>query len=277
MATKTLDCMARGGIYDHLGGGFHRYSTDERWLVPHFEKMLYDNALLTTSYVEAFQATGNPHYREVVEQTLDYVSREMTGPEGGFFSTQDADSEGVEGKFFVWSKAEVDEVLGDDLAKVFCAVFDVTQEGNWEGNNILNRTRGDDVEAKMLGIPEDELRKMLADAKAKLLEVRSKRVWPGRDEKVLTSWNGLMMTAFARAGQALHRSDYVGQGLSALDFVANRLTTREGKLLRTCKTESQPKLAGYLEDYAFLLEAMIALYEASWMGQCLTRAEPWPR
>jgi len=301
MVTKTFDCMARGGIYDHLGGGFHRYSTDERWLVPHFEKMLYDNALLTVAYVEAYQATGNQLYREIVEETLDYVMAEMTAKDGGFFSTQDADSEGEEGKFFVWTKAEIDEVLGPDVAKVFCAVYDVTADGNWEGRNILNRARGYDVEAKLLDLPEAQLRQMLLEAKAKLLEVRGRRVWPGRDEKVLASWNGLMMTALARAGQALGRGDYVAHGLAALDFVANHLTTREGRLLRTCggvkkgvrhllpeRPEGcfaqkgpdpffdagggQPKLAGYLEDYAFVLEGMVAMYEASWMGACLTRA-----
>ncbi|HYV38660.1 MAG TPA: thioredoxin domain-containing protein, partial [Gemmataceae bacterium] len=272
MVTKTLDGMARGGMYDHLGGGFHRYSTDERWLVPHFEKMLYDNALLTVAYVEAYQATGRQLYRDVAEETLDFVIAEMTSAEGGFFSTQDADSEGVEGKFFVWSKAEIEQILRPEVAKVFCSVYDVTPEGNWEGHNILNRSRSYEVEAKMLGIAEPELLEMLWEGKKNLLEVRSKRVWPGRDEKILTSWNGLMMTAFARAGQALQRSDYVARGLAALDFVSNNLTTREGRLLRTCGAGSKGKLTGYLEDYAFLLEGMIALYEASWMGPCLARA-----
>jgi uncharacterized protein YyaL (SSP411 family) len=268
MVNKTLDCMARGGIYDHLGGGFHRYSTDQRWLVPHFEKMLYDNALLTFAYVEAFQATGNPLYREVIEETMEYVMAEMSAEQGGFFSTQDADSEGEEGKFFVWTKAEIDELLGPDVSKVFCAVYDVTPEGNWEGKNILNRARGYDVEAKMLGISEAELRKTLLQAKAKLLEVRGQRVWPGRDEKILASWNGLMMTAFARAGQALGKSDYIGRGLAALDFIANQMRTREGRLLRL----AGGTLPGYLEDYAFVLEGMIALYEASWMGPGLAMA-----
>jgi uncharacterized protein len=272
MVTKTLDCMARGGIYDHLGGGFHRYSTDERWLVPHFEKMLYDNALLAVAYTEAFQATGNPLYREVVEETLDYTLAEMCSPEGAFFSTQDADSEGEEGRFFVWSEEEIDEVLDPEVARVFCAVYDVTAEGNWEGRNILNRARDYSVEAKMLAMSEAELRAILLKAKARLLEVRGRRVWPGRDEKVLTSWNGLMMTALARAGQALERSDYVARGLAALDFVANHLRAREGTLLRTTGAGGQPRLPGYLEDYAFVLEGMIALYEASWMGPCLSMA-----
>ena len=176
--------------------------------MPHFEKMLYDNALLTVAYVEAFQVTGKPLYREVVEETLEYVAQEMTNPHGGFFSTQDADSEGVEGKFFVWSQTEIEQILGPDVAKVFCGVYDVTPEGNWEGHNILNLSRGLEAEAKLLGMAEPELRQLLADAKAKLLEVRARRVWPASDQKVLTSWNALMMTALAQAGSVLAQRFY---------------------------------------------------------------------
>ncbi len=201
MATKTLDLMARGGLYDQLGGGFHRYSTDEHWLVPHFEKMLYDNALLSVAYLEAYQATGNAFYRDVVEETLAYVLREMTSPEGPFYSTQDADSEGVEGKFFVWTLAEVEQALGKDEAELFAGVYDITAEGNWEGHNIPHRGRPYDQEAKLLRISEEDLRRRLAASKQKLLEVRSKRIWPGRDEKILTAWNGLMIASFAQAGQ----------------------------------------------------------------------------
>src|SRR5262245_33770552 len=195
MALLTLDRMAMGGIYDHLGGGFHRYSTDARWLVPHFEKMLYDNALLVPAYLEAFQATGNAFYREVVEGTLGYVLREMTSPERPFFSTQDADSEGVEGKFYVWSRQEIEAILGKEEAELLGSVYDVTREGNWEGHNILNRTRLDEQEARLLGIPVDDLRGRLKTARGKLYETRSRRTWPGRDEKILTSWNGLMIDA----------------------------------------------------------------------------------
>src|SRR5437867_3548537 len=161
MVRTTLDRMALGGMYDQLGGGFHRYSTDERWLVPHFEKMLYDNALLTAAYVEAFQATGEPFYREVVEDTLTYMLREMTSPEGPFYSTQDADSEGVEGKFFVWSAAEVENILGKELADVFTYVYDVTPEGNWEEHNILHRSRTYDQDARLLKLSETDLRNKL--------------------------------------------------------------------------------------------------------------------
>jgi uncharacterized protein YyaL (SSP411 family) len=263
MVTKTLDGMALGGMYDHLGGGFHRYSTDERWLVPHFEKMLYDNALLPPAYLEALQATGNPFYREVVEETLGYVLREMTSPEGPFYSTQDADSEGVEGKFFVWSAGEIRQVLGPDLAKTFGSVYDVTPEGNWEGHTILNRARPYAQEAKMLGLAEPELRRQLDAAKRKLFEVRSRRVWPHRDEKVLTAWNGLMIAAFARAYQVLEKPEYLSAATRAADFVLRRMRTPQGLLLRTYGAGSEPKLNGYLEDYAYLIEALVLLYEAS--------------
>jgi uncharacterized protein len=263
MVTKTLDGMAMGGMYDHLGGGFHRYSTDARWLAPHFEKMLYDNALLPPAYLEAYQATGHVFYREVVEETLGYVLREMTSPEGPFYSTQDADSEGVEGKFFVWSAAEIEQVLGPEVAKTFAAVYDVTADGNWEGHNILNRSRTYEQEARLLKMPEPDLRRLLAGAKTKLLAVRSRRVWPGRDDKVLTSWNGLMIAAFARAYQVLEKPEFVQAATRAADFLLQRMRTPTGLLLRTYGAGSEPKLNGYLEDYAFLIDGLIDLYEAS--------------
>jgi uncharacterized protein YyaL (SSP411 family) len=272
MVRKTLDGMARGGMYDHLGGGFHRYSTDARWLVPHFEKMLYDNALLVPAYLEAFQATGESFYRDVVEETLGYVTREMTSKEGAFFSTQDADSEGEEGKFFVWSKAEVEQDLGRELSPPFCSVFDVTAEGNWEGHNILYRTRGDEQEARLLGLPVSELRAKLDQARQKLLEVRSRRVWPGRDEKILTSWNGLMISAFAQAGAALDRRDYVDHAEAAAHFVWGRLRTAQGRLLRTTTIKGEARLNAYLEDYAFIIEAFTRLYEASFAAVWIERA-----
>jgi uncharacterized protein YyaL (SSP411 family) len=263
MVRKTLDGMARGGMYDHLGGGFHRYSTDRSWLVPHFEKMLYDNALLTVAYLEAYQATGEPFYREVVEETLAYVLREMTSPEGPFYSTQDADSEGEEGKFFVWSAEEVERVLGKELADLFGAVYDVTPEGNWEGHNILHRTRSDEQEARLQRLGEGELRARLDETRRKLFEVREHRVHPGRDEKALTSWNGLMISAFARAHQVLGRPEYREAATRAADFIVTRMRTADGRLLHTYSAGSEPKLNGYLEDYAFLLEGLVDLYEAT--------------
>jgi uncharacterized protein YyaL (SSP411 family) len=277
MARVTLDHMARGGIYDHLGGGFHRYSTDERWLVPHFEKMLYDNALLSVAYLEAYQATGGPLYRQVVEETLGYVLREMTSPEGPFYSTQDADSEGEEGKFFVWSAAEVEAVLGQEQADVFASVYDVTEHGNWEGHNILHRAKTDEQDARLLHLPEADLRRLLEECKRKLFAVRSRRVRPGRDEKVLTSWNGLMIDAFAQAAQVLDNPDHAAAATRAADFILSTMYTTDGRLLRTYSAGSQPKLNAYLEDYAFLLQALVSLYEttfeARWISSALQLAE----
>jgi uncharacterized protein YyaL (SSP411 family) len=272
MVRHTLDRMARGGIYDHLGGGFHRYSTDARWLVPHFEKMLYDNALLVPVYLETYQATGEPFYRHVAEETLAYVRREMTGPEGAFYSTQDADSEGEEGKFYVWSAREVEEVLGKDLAEVVAHVYDVMPEGNWESHNILHRSRTDEQDARLLRLPEGELQQRLAEARRKLLEVRSRRVWPGRDEKTLTSWNGLTIAAFAQAAQVLDEPAYAVDAARAADFLLTRMRTADGRLLRTCSAGSPPKLNGYLEDYSFLADGLVSLYEATFEPRWLEAA-----
>jgi uncharacterized protein YyaL (SSP411 family) len=277
MVRLTLDRMAMGGIYDHLGGGFHRYSTDARWLVPHFEKMLYDNALLCVSYLEGYQATGNPLYRTVVEETLAYVLREMTSPEGPFYSTQDADSEGEEGKFYVWSAAEVEAILGKEVAEKFAYVYDVTPDGNWEGHNILHRAKTDEQDARLLNVPEPELRRLLDQGKRQLCEVRNRRVWPGRDEKVLTSWNGLMIAAFAQAAQVLDRPEYAATAARAADFLLKRMRTADGRLLRTYSAGSAAKLNGYLEDYAFVVDALVSLFEATfeprWLEAALDLAE----
>jgi uncharacterized protein YyaL (SSP411 family) len=263
MARLTLDKMAMGGMYDQLGGGFHRYSTDERWLVPHFEKMLYDNALLSLAYLEAFQATGDIFYREVVEETLDYVLREMTSPESPFYSTQDADSEGVEGKFYVWSAAEIEKILGKESADLFAEVYDVTPAGNWEGHNILNRVKTHEQYARLRNMPEAELRRRLARAKSKLLEARGRRVWPGRDEKVLTAWNGLMIDAMAQAGMVLEKPVYIEAAERAADFILTCMRDPSARLLRTAMAGAAPKLNAYLEDYAFVLNALVSIYEAS--------------
>jgi uncharacterized protein YyaL (SSP411 family) len=277
MVRLTLDHMARGGIYDQLGGGFHRYSTDERWLVPHFEKMLYDNALLTLTYLEAFQATAEPFYRRIVEETLDYVLREMTSPEGPFYSTQDADSEGEEGKFFVWSAKEIESVLGKDLAETFCYVYDVGEDGNWEGRNILHRGKTDTQDARLLHLEEGELQRRLADAKRMLLAVRGRRVRPGRDEKILTAWNGLMIEALAQAAQALDKPEYAAAAAGAADFLLKTMRAKDGRLLRTTSAGAEAKLNGYLEDYSFLINALISLYEATfglrWIEAALDLAQ----
>jgi uncharacterized protein len=257
----SLEKMAYGGIYDQLGGGFHRYSVDAHWLVPHFEKMLYDNALLSRVYLDAYQATGNPLYRRIVEETLDYVTREMTHPEGGFYSTQDADSEGEEGKFFVWTQQEVEAVLGKQDGTLFCRYFDVTPAGNFEGKNILNVPRSVEALAQEEQMPAEKLKAVIERSRRRLFAEREKRVKPHRDEKVLTSWNGLMLVSFASAASVLDREDYLEVAERNAQFVLNHLA--EGhKLLRTWK-DGQAKLNGYLEDYANFIEGLLSLFEAT--------------
>jgi hypothetical protein len=273
MARRTLDKMAQGGIYDHLGGGFHRYATDERWLVPHFEKMLYDNALLSQAYLEAHLASGEPFYRRVVEETLEYVLREMTSPDGAFYSTQDADSEGEEGKFYVWTASEIESILGKELAELFSYVYDVAPGGNWEGHTILHRTRSEEQDAKMRGMPVDELRQKLAEARGKLLAVRAQRVWPGRDEKILTAWNALMIAAFAEAGSALREPRYTAAAARAADFIITRMRAPDGKLYRTTFAGSAPKFNAFLEDYAYLINALVSVYEATFAPRWLEAAQ----
>lgn len=269
---KTLDHMARGGIYDQLGGGFHRYSTDARWLAPHFEKMLYDNALLAVSYLEAYQATGETYYRKIVEETLGYVQREMTMPAGPFYSTQDADSEGEEGKFFVWSLREVVEALGKEEAELFAAVYDVTGEGNWEGHNILHRRHSDEQDARLLGISVEDLRRRLNAARARLLGIRGGRVWPGRDEKILAAWNGLMIGAFAQAGQVLENRGYTAAAERAATWILDNMRASDGRLQRTASAGSPARLNAYLEDYAYLMDGLVSLYEATFLPTYMARA-----
>jgi uncharacterized protein YyaL (SSP411 family) len=261
MVEFSLRQMAAGGIYDHLGGGFHRYSTDAQWLVPHFEKMLYDNAQLSRVYLNAYQVTGSTFYRRIVEETLDYVIREMTSPEGGFFSTQDADSEGEEGKFFVWSTDEIVDLLGPDDGLLFCAFFDVSRGGNFEGKNILHAPRGEAEVAGAAGVSEERLRGALERGRALLFRQRSTRVAPGLDDKIVVSWNGLMQRAFAEASRVLERDDYLQAATRNAEFIRDRLW-RAGRLQRTYRA-GQAKGQGYLEDYACLTNALLSLYEAT--------------
>jgi hypothetical protein len=260
VVTTTLDRMAAGGMYDHLGGGFHRYSVDARWLVPHFEKMLYDNALLAGCYLEAWQATGNPAYARTARETLDYVLRDMTDPQGGFYSSEDADSEGEEGKFYLWTPAEVEAVLGPRAAGTFCRVYDVTESGNFEGRNILNLSRPIELYARMLDRPADALEAELADARGKLLAARAERVRPGRDDKVLVSWNGLLIDALARAGAALQQPRYTAAAIAAAEFLWNNLRDSQGRLLH-CWRNGRAKHAACLDDYASQGNALLTLYE----------------
>ena len=260
MVTVTLDRMAAGGIYDHLGGGFHRYSVDDQWLVPHFEKMLYDNAMLAGCYLDAWQATGRKDYLGVVRETLDYVLRDMTDPSGGFYSAEDADSEGEEGKFYVWTPAEIEAVLGHDRAAAFGKVYDVSTVGNFEGSNILHLSKPIAVCAKMLGRDAAELEAELAVDRANLLEARSARMRPGRDDKVLVSWNGLMIDAFARAGAALDEPRYCTAAAAAADFLLKELRDGEGRLLH-CWRGGEARHKAFLDDHASLCNALITLYE----------------
>lgn len=270
MACQTLDKMAQGGIRDHLGGGFARYSTDRRWLVPHFEKMLYDNALLAICYLEAFQMTGEPRYAHVLQETLDYVLRSMTDPEGGFHSTEDADSEGEEGKFYVWTPQEIEHVLGED-AELFCSVYDVTTAGNFEGNNILNLPKSIEQFASLRQLDPTQLHRDLERMRGELLAERERRVRPNKDDKILVSWNGLMIDALARAAGPLDRPDFLAAAQRAADFIWERLRTADGRLLH-CWRSGEARLPAYLDDYAFLAQALTSLYEASFEERRLDQA-----
>lgn len=263
MVTKTLDAMAAGGIYDHIGGGFARYSTDERWLVPHFEKMLYDNALLARTYLEAFQVTKQPSYRRVVTEVLDYILREMTDPEGGFYSATDADSEGVEGKFFVWTPDEIRAALpAVEEARRICACYDITEQGNWEHRSIPNRMRPIESVARELDLTVDELCETMFRARPLLYEARKRRVPPGLDDKVITAWNGMMISAMAEAGRVLGHPRYIQAASRAADFLLLRHRTTDGRLLRTSR-RGRAHLNAVLEDYAYFGEGLLDLYEAA--------------
>ena len=255
---KTLKKMAKGGIFDQIGGGFHRYSTDAKWLVPHFEKMLYDNALIPVNFAEAYQITNDPFYLEVLEKTLDFVLRDMTSPEGGFYSAYDADSEGVEGKFYVWTKKEIKEILGDD-ADIFCLFYDVTDGGNWEGNTILCNNLCLSNIAFNFGITEEKVREILKASSEKLLKVRSNRIPPGLDDKVLVSWNSLMITAFAKGYRVTNNTKYLDAAKNCISFIEKNLFS-DDNLLRTYKNGTA-KIDGYLEDYSYFVNALLDVFE----------------
>lgn len=270
MVTASLNKMFQGGMYDHLGGGFARYSVDARWLVPHFEKMLYDNSLLAVVYLEAYQATGNEQYRQVVTETLDYLLRDMTDAAGGFYSAEDADSEGVEGKFYVWTPTEVQQLLGD-AADTFCRVYDVRDGGNFEGQSILNLPKTIEQQAKLLDRDVDELAKELAESRQKLLAERSKRTRPGLDDKVLVSWNALTIDAFAKVGAALGEVRYTAAARKAADFILSEMRDESGRLLHTWRGGTA-KLAAYLDDYTALANALLTLYEATFEESYISAA-----
>jgi uncharacterized protein YyaL (SSP411 family) len=257
----TLDRMAAGGIFDQLAGGFARYAVDDRWLVPHFEKMLYDNALLARTYLRAWQTTGRERYRLVAQKTLDWAMAEMLDPSGGFYASLDADSEGVEGLFYTWTPAEICAALGDEAATAIEA-FGVSEEGHLEGRSVLHLPSGS---------PPDEVDPNLEELADRLLAARSDRVRPALDDKVLSSWNSLMISALAEAGAALGRPDYLEAARRTADFIWNGMRSPQGNLLRTWR-HGEARLNAYLEDYAFLLEALIDLYQAGFDPAIFDRA-----
>jgi hypothetical protein len=276
MLRHTLTRMARGGIYDQLGGGFHRYSVDGQWLVPHFEKMLYDNAQLASLYLHGWLATGEPEYRRVTEETLDYVLREMTHPAGGYYSAQDADSEGIEGKFFVWSPEEIRAVLGDEaLARAALAYWGVDDGPNFEGHSILFVPRDPVEVAGTLGLSPADLAARIARARRMLYTQREKRVHPGLDDKVLASWNGLTLAALAEAASALARPDYLAAAVRNAEFLTSAMV-RDGRLLRSWR-DGQARITAYLEDHAMVGAGLLALYEATfdrrWLDESRRLAE----
>ncbi|MDF1515033.1 MAG: thioredoxin domain-containing protein [Anaerolineae bacterium] len=265
MVTQSLDAMAYGGIYDHLGGGFHRYAVDAQWIVPHFEKMLYDNAQLARVYLHAWQVTGNSLFRAVVEETLDYVIREMTAPQGGFYATQDADSEGEEGKFFTWTPKEVQDVLAGP-ATGFLDLYGITPQGNFDGKTVLT--------FHGIGDPEQwfEARQAIAGARKLLFDAREKRVKPGCDQKILTSWNGLMLATFAEAARAFNREDYLQVAETNAAFLMEALRGQDGRLWHVWNG-GKAQVAGMLEDYTHLIEGLLALYQSTFEERWFTIAQ----
>jgi uncharacterized protein len=264
MVEKTLESMYRGGMYDHIGFGFSRYSTDRKWLVPHFEKMLYDNALLAFIYIEAYQATGKEQHRRVAEQIFEYVLRDMTSPEGGFYSAEDADSEGVEGKFYVWTPKEIIDVLGERDGKEFCDMYDITVKGNFEEASIPNIIENKTSFEELTKLPLESMRR-------KLFEHREKGIHPYKDDKILTAWNGLTIAALAYGARVLGNESYMSAAKKAVGFIQDKLIRADGRLMARYR-EGEAAYLGYLDDYAFLVWGLIELYQASFDLQYLELA-----
>lgn len=255
IVNKTLTSMYKGGIFDHIGFGFSRYSTDNKWLVPHFEKMLYDNALLSMAYTEAYEATKNPLFRDITEKVLNYVKKSMTSEKGGFYSAEDADSEGVEGKFYLWTKEEIMDILGEEEGELYCKIYDITSKGNFENKNIANLINTD---LKIVDNNKDKLEKI----REKLFEYREKRIHPYKDDKILTSWNALMIVAFSKAGRSLKNDNYIEIAKKSANFIIENLMDEKGTLYARIR-EGERGNEGFIDDYAFFLWALIELYEAS--------------
>ncbi len=274
VAEHTLDAMARGGLYDQLGGGFHRYSVDAEWLVPHFEKMLYDNALLATVYAEAWRATGRERWRRVTQEALDYVLREMTGAEGCFHATQDADSEGVEGRFYIWTPGEIDEILGAEEGELAREYFGVVEGGNWheaDGASVLNVPVPTEEFAAARGLAPEELERRLSAARARLLAARGMRVWPGKDDKVIAGWNGLMITAMARGTQITGDPRYANAGRRAAQFIFDHMHV--GGALAHVWRHGTARFNAFLDDYAHLINGLVDLYETLFDPALIDRAD----
>ena len=271
MATATLDAMANGGIYDHLGYGFCRYSTDRKWLIPHFEKMLYDNALLAIAYTEGWQVTGRQRYMTVAREILDYCQRVLAGPGGSFLSAEDADSEGVEGKFYAWEAGEIMEILGREQGQLFCEAYNISEKGNFEGKNIPNLIDTDLTQVANYHNIEPELFKsMLEFSRQKLFAVREERVHPHKDDKVLTAWNALMISALALAARTFGEEEYLLRAKAAYAFIEDNLT-ESGRLLARWR-QGEAKYRAYIDDYAYLLWACNELYATTWDLSWLARA-----
>jgi uncharacterized protein YyaL (SSP411 family) len=272
MVEKTLDSMYRGGIYDHIGFGFARYSTDQQWLVPHFEKMLYDNALIAYTYLEAYQATERDEFRKAAEEIFTYVLRDMTDDAGGFYSAEDADSEGEEGKYYVWMPMLVHDILDFEEAELFCKAYDISECANFEDTNIPNLINASFVRlAHEYGIEQAELLERLERSRQKLFEAREKRIKPHKDDKILTAWNGLMIAAFAKGAQVLKRPIYQDTAAKAIDFVMNKLRRDDGRLLARYRGDEAKYLA-YVDDYAFFIWGLIEQYEATFDAKYLAYA-----
>jgi uncharacterized protein YyaL (SSP411 family) len=276
----TLDHMARGGIYDHIGGGICRYSTDREWLVPHFEKMLYDQAMVASIYLDAYQVTRDPRYAAVAADIFDYVITDLQSPEGGFYSSRDADSEGLEGAFYIWTVEQIHELLGPEDGPLFCAYFDATPSGNWHERlghapagpkNILHIRKAPGAFAREHGLDLAEFERQVETWRSTLRQARSKRVAPGLDDKILTAWNGLMIASLAKGGRVLNRPEYAEAAAKSARFLLERLR-RDGRLLRTYRN-GDARLTGYLNDYSFLIEGLLNLYEArferTWLAEAL--------
>ena len=276
MVEVTLEKMAKGGIYDQLGGGFHRYSVDERWLIPHFEKMLYDNALLARTYFEAYQATRKEWYRRIAEEILHYVLREMKSPEGGFYSTQDADSEGEEGRFYVWTRDQIKEELGREKGTPFCAYFGVTPQGNFEGkSSVLNIASSLEKISELYGMTIKDLEELLKEGRKKLFTEREKKIKPGRDEKILTSWNGLMISSFVDGFKVTGNERYLNGAKESAHFILQEMR-KDGHLMRVFN-KGKCQVKGFSDDYAFFIQALIDLYEATFEIDYLKEADDFNR